>query len=65
MALKVKGDAKLPNDIKELSSLYDAWKDRKVGDIMVEQDSQMTEEENNEHTSGFVPTENTMGGIRF
>jgi len=65
MALKVKGDAKLPNDIKDLSLLYDAWKDREVGAILVEQDSQMTEEDDNEEMGGFVPTQNTMGGISF
>jgi hypothetical protein len=64
MAMKVKGDAKLPTNLQDLSKLYDNWKDRKVGIIVEDQESLVTEE-GGEEMGCMMPVQNSLGGILF
>jgi hypothetical protein len=60
MAMKTKGDAKLPDDIESLQNLFDKWKDRGLGTIVME-DSQEMDKPNINQGHHIVMHENHLG----
>lgn len=61
MAMKTKGDAKLPDDIESLRNLFDEWKDRGFGTIVMEESQEM--EKPNINQGHIVAHENHLGGV--